>query len=60
MYTFKKIGAGDAPNRAMFPFQLLTWSVIIILTCVILTLFLKKKNTDRDHSVLITVFLKDK
>jgi len=39
MHTFKKIGAGDAPNRAMFPFQLLTWSVIIILTCVIMNLF---------------------
>lgn len=33
MYTFKEIRAGDAPNKAVFPFQLLTLAVVTALTC---------------------------
>lgn len=32
MYTFKKIRASDAPNKAVFPFQLLTLAVMTALT----------------------------
>lgn len=32
MYTFKKIRAGDAANKAVFPFQLLTLAVMTALT----------------------------
>lgn len=38
MYTFKEIRAGDAPNKAVFPFQLLTLAVVTALTCAIMTL----------------------
>lgn len=39
MPTFEKNRAGDALNMAMFSLQLLRWTVRIILTCVIMTLF---------------------